>query len=316
MTFHNEGGARTLLAMLAHKRPAGSKTERRFIRSFIAPLGAKPDGYGNYMLRIGDAPVLWSCHTDSVHREGGKQLVTVENGIAALARGSTSNCLGGDDAAGCWLMSEMILARRPGLYVFHRAEEIGGCGSNYIARHNPGLLTGIRCAIAFDRRGYGDVITHQAGGRCASDAFAESLAQQLGHPYEPCDAGVFTDTANYTDLIGECTNVSVGYDCEHSKGETLNVSHLIELRQQLLALDVSKLVYSRAPGEQDTYEEGRAYGGWASHYDDDWEGKLHSFSERRKSTLQRLCRDYPDHVADVLEAYGVTAEEIEDTIFS
>jgi hypothetical protein len=294
--------------MLGHKRPAGSKTERRFIRSFIAPLGAKPDAFGNHVLRIGDAPVMWSCHTDSVHKEGGKQLVEVSHGIASLARGSTSNCLGADDAAGVWLMREMILARRPGLYVFHRAEECGGQGSDYIARRNPALLDGIRYVVAFDRRGYGDVITHQAMGRCASDAFASSLADQLGKPYAPCDTGVFTDTANYVDLIGECSNISVGYDCEHSKGETLNVSHLVELREALLTLDASRLEYERAPGDVDIEDDwdGRAYGSTGSH----WERT----TEPRR--LTGLCRDYPDLVAEVLSAYGITAEEIEDEIFA
>lgn len=313
-SFAPDSGVHVLLSMLGHKRPAGSKTERRFIRSFVAPLGAKPDRFGNHVLRIGDAPVLWSCHTDSVHREGGKQLVTVSHGVASLAHGSTSNCLGADDAAGCWLMREMILARRPGLYVFHRAEESGGQGSDFISRHSPSLLDGIRYAVAFDRRGFGDVITHQMIGRTASDTFAQSLAAQLGQPYAPCDGGTFTDTANYTDLVGECTNISVGYDCEHTKGETLNISHLIELREALLTLDVGKLEYSRQPGEiDDSYDDGRAYGSSGSH----WESGLRGFNDRYGADgLASLCRDYPDLVAGVLEAYGITEEEIEDEIFA
>lgn len=299
------------MAMLAHKRPAWSKTERRFIREFIAPLGAKQDDYGNYVLRIGDAPVLWSAHTDSVHIQGGKQMIVVERGIATLAKGSTSNCLGADDAAGCWLMREMILAKRPGLYVFHRCEERGGQGSAHIAASTPDLLDGIKFAIAFDRRGYGDVITHQFGTRCASDTFAESLAAQLGQPYAPCDGGVFTDTANYTDLVGECTNISVGYDYEHTKSEELNIAHLLELREALLTLDVSRLVASRAPGE---YDPGEHYYGKHVRAFDPWDDD--DQQPRRKPSLERLVRDYPDVVASVLEAYGIGAEELEDEIYS
>ena len=46
-------------------------------------------------------------------------------------------------------MREMILAGIPGLYVFHRNEESGGAGSDWIARETPWELHGIKAAIAF-----------------------------------------------------------------------------------------------------------------------------------------------------------------------
>ena len=318
-SFANETGTAVLLDMLTHKRPAGSKTERRFIRQFIEPLGVQRDAYGNLYKRIGHAPVLWSCHTDTVHRDGGKQLPVVSDGIVSLAHGATSNCLGADCAAGVWLMREMILAGRPGLYVFHRAEELGGRGSMHIAAETPELLDGIRFAIALDRRDYGDVITHQGFGRCCSDDFAQSLAHELNtHPdllYSPDDTGVFTDTANYTDLIGECTNLSVGYWKEHTKTEQLNVAHLVALREALCALDVTKLAYSREPGDVDF--DGAAYGAspsprraWDTWLDDDQQPR------QGQSTLRGLCRQFPDAVAEILEAYGITADEVEEEIYN
>src|SRR5205085_807202 len=96
---------------------------------------------------------------------------------------------------------------------------IGGKGSGFIADKNKKALDGIKFAIAFDRRGTKSIITFQRSKRCCSDDFAKSLAEQfdLGHT---CDTtGSFTDTASYTDLVGECTNISVGYEGAHSQGE-------------------------------------------------------------------------------------------------
>lgn len=261
MTLLDTGASVTgLMDMLTYKRPAGSKTERRFIREFIHPLGVDTDAMGNLYKRIGRAPVVWSCHTDTVHRDGGTQAISVAAGRVVLAKTSQSNCLGADDTAGVWLLTEMIKANRPGLYIFHRAEEIGGVGSSHIASKTPNLLTGMDCAIALDRRGTTDIITHQAGGRCCSDAFAGALARALGTGYAPDSGGLFTDTANYTGLIGECTNVSVGYYSEHSAREALDIEHVLKLRQALLAIDTESLPIERTPGEPDPDDYGDAFG--------------------------------------------------------
>ncbi len=93
-----------LLAMLTYRRPAWSDAESKFIERFIHPLGAESDDFGNMMLRIGTAPVLWSCHTDTVHKNEGRQTIGVSDGVVKLAKGSKVNCLGADDAAGVWLI--------------------------------------------------------------------------------------------------------------------------------------------------------------------------------------------------------------------
>jgi len=304
MTFERNGAVSTLLEMLTARRPAGSRTERRFIREHISPLGMGVDKYGNLYKRIGDAPVMWSCHTDTVHRDGGRQLVIVRDGFAELPKDTTSNCLGADDTAGVWLMCEMIRAERPGLYVFHRAEEIGGVGSSHIAAHRPSWLDGILCAIALDRAGTGDVITHQ-GGRCCSDVFAQRLAAKLGGAYKPCDRGVFTDTANYVDIIGECTNLSIGYYKQHTTGEHLDLPFLLSLRDTLLALDTRDLPIVRKAGEDDWDDWGMA---WSKHAD------YRSIYDQTPSSLTQLIRDYPEEVADLLLDYGIDAGELDREI--
>jgi acetylornithine deacetylase/succinyl-diaminopimelate desuccinylase-like protein len=305
-----------LADMMAWRRPAGSKTERRWIKEFLEPLGLERDARGNLWKRIGNAPVMWCCHTDTVHGLGGPQRIEVRDGMLRLAADEDlSNCLGADDTAGCWLMIEMIKAGRPGLYVFHRDEESGGRGSEWIVENNPDLLAGIMFAIAFDRKGTKSVITHQIGGRCCSDAFAWSLARQLGPMFEPDATGTFTDTANFTELVGECTNISVGYYDQHTRKERLDIAAIARLRLALLNLDWTKLVFKRAPGEPEPRFE--AVGGGHRRAFDPWDDEDHfnRFHGRyHQNTILDLVRDYPHDIAELLSNYGLTAEALEEEL--
>lgn len=311
----------TLQRMISTMRPAGSAAEVSFIAEHIAPLGAKPDAYGNMVLRLGTAPVLWSSHTDTVHSKSGAQRIeTWGSTIQLAAHERRSTCLGADCTAGVWLMSQMVNHRVPGLYIWHRAEEIGGLGSEHIATKTPELLAGIKFAIAFDRKGHSDIITHQWGGRCASETFARSLAPMLPGHYRADDTGSFTDTANYTELVGECSNISVGYEHAHSSSETLNVDHLVNLRDHLLLLDSTKLVAVRTPAPR---EKPKAFG--SSHpwsLDDLWGDFPETPARKHKGrfaplhraarTMQEFVRLYPDAVADMLDVYGIDVSEAYD----
>ena len=306
--LHNtDAGIQRLFSMLGTCRPHGSVTEHDFIDRFLLSYGMEVDGYGNLWFRIGTAPILWSSHVDTCHRRDGTQQFQIDScGIVRLAEGSPSNCLGADCTAGVWLMTEMIEAAVPGLYVIHRGEERGGLGSRYIAEQEPERLNGIRAAIAFDRRGTHSVITHQSGERSCSDAFATSLSRAINLDHQADPTGTFTDTANYTSLVGECTNISVGYDREHTPHETLDLEYLLQLRQAVVSIDTSILVFSREAGElefDDQYLYSRGSDGYCSPI---------------SRTLYDLVRDHPAAVAEFLETGGVTARElqeyVEDTI--
>lgn len=346
----------SLVAMLQTARPHKSKAEARFIRQFIDPLGVERDGFGNCILRIPGPGenILWSSHLDTVHHKGGKQNIRKARDIVTLAPGSKSNCLGADDSAGVWLMTEMVRAKKPGLYIFHRAEECGGLGSDYIATHTPNLLDGIDSAIALDRRGFGDVITFQMS-RCASDKFAESLAAGLDMNFAPDDTGTFTDTANYTHLIGECTNLSVGYKSQHSHNESLDIGFLCALREKLIALDTSTLVFSREAGAEDwggfgygnyglepmpdsgareytndsgvekfTFDSVDAFGQPAGKYDATQE-TFEQYAARLKTILPpardsqmamaELVEKYPDIAAEILESYGMSEDDFLQIVY-
>lgn len=308
-----------LMAMLAYCRPAGSKTERRFIRDWIRPLDVETDERGNLIKRIGDNPrVLWSAHTDTVHRQGGEQRTRMSaSGVLSLPKGSASSCLGADNTAGVWMLREMILAGKPGLYVFHRAEECGGLGSRWIADHTPELAEGIECAIAFDRMGKHDVITHQCHRTC-SDAFAESLCKALGLDHKPDPTGIFTDTANYTEIVRECTNISVGFSSAHTSRETLDTQYLFSLLDAVLWMDTSNLVIERNCDDPDdyAYTTRSRYKGWHDWNDpDEFQWNTNAPGHQASASLERLVREYPDATAEMLESYGISADELAEYIF-
>lgn len=259
-----------LTDILQYKRPNRSKSEKRMIARFIDSVPEmKQDTYGNRIIRIGETSTMISCHTDTVHDLAGTQELNYNSRSSILSvaksRGRKAKptkgmfkvreCLGADDGAGVYLALRMIEAKRPGLYVFHRGEERGGLGSSYIATNNLHLLDGIERCIALDRRGQNDIITHQMMGRCCSDEFAESFGDLLEMQHFPCAFGTFTDSANYTDYVAECTNLSVGYWLEHTDRETLNVDYLEELLDRLCSIDLDTLPTVRLPGDNDYWDD-------------------------------------------------------------
>ena len=287
-----------LIAMLSTMRPAWSQDDENFCADYLEPLGAVRDEKGNFWLEILNpdetrCPVLWSSHTDTVHSKSGPQrLAMSRHGVLMLAGKplpsetrtykydpDSPNCLGGDCTTGVWLMCEMIRASVPGLYIFHRAEEKGGVGSRWIAANLKDKISHCKFAIAFDRKGYRDIITRQ-GFDTASTEFATSLAALLRPlDYEPSPHGLFTDTQSYAGIIPECTNLSVGYHNAHSNEEWQHYGFALVLRQVLVSpefcRDLQLLEATRTPAER-SYAANPTKTGW-DYWDDngatDYEGR-------------------------------------------
>ncbi len=302
-----------LLQMHTYARPHGSDTEKVFRDKYLKHLpNAYQDEADNYIVKVGESRILWSCHTDTVHREDGRTKLVYANSILSLSdKEEKANCLGADCSVGVWIMRQMILRNIPGLYVFHAGEECGGIGSTHIAEKTPELLANIDFAIALDRRGETSVVTHQWGGRCASDAFAHSFAAQFDLHLTPDSGGTFTDTANYTHLVPECTNISVGYYNQHSKDEILDVGFAATLLEQLCKIDESKLVVARDPSVKTSR--------WGS--DSDWWDRgtyypASSTSEYRRNsrfvdmTILREGKDFMEQVTDIAFEYPDVLEEL------
>lgn len=255
-----------LVEMLTYRRAAGSSTEKKFIKKYIDSIsGMTRDSFGNRIIKIGNSDVCFACHTDTVHRTGGRQEVLVDKGWAFKT--DKDGCLGGDDTAGIWLCLNMIHARVPGLYIFHRSEETGGQGSNHISKNEKHLLNNINKVISLDRKGYGDVITHQRGRRCCSHEFATELARQLGGQFKLDPTGVFTDSANYDRIVPECTNLSIGYFHAHSPSEIQNLEFVEHLFKRL-----RKVNWKGLPVRRNLQEETETYGLGSKDFYDPFEG--------------------------------------------
>jgi hypothetical protein len=193
--------------------------------------------------------------------------------------------LGADDKLGCYIMCKLILNGTAGLYVFHIGEECGGIGSNYISTQTPELVKGMNYCIAFDRYEYGHIITHQAGGRCCSDDFVAGLAGKLNPLLPPKEqmsgnsGGSFTDSANYTKLIPECTNVSVSYKSQHTSRENFD---LVWFRD-ILVPALMKITWHDLPVVRDPNEVSTPYGSrYSSRYQDSF-----SFDRSYKSNTNK-----------------------------
>jgi hypothetical protein len=314
-----------LLNMLKYKRPHGSASEQEFVNRFLiekydVSVMGEADDPAAYVIFVGESDTLFSCHVDTVHRQGGKQKISYDSNRHVYSK-RDGLPLGADDTAGCWIMLEMIDAKVPGTYMFHRGEEVGGIGSSYIADVYKHFLGKYERAIAFDRRGSTDVITHQMRGRCASDDFARALADAINQDgdslYEPCDMGIFTDTANYTEIIPECTNISCGYMNEHTERETLHLPTLFALRDNCLRIDWEALPTVRDPKVVDMWD---TYDFQQSRY-----SKYSKYSRvDTHSTYDSMNTDYfeeygtghPQDIVDSAVLYRMSRSEMRDMAYT
>ena len=258
---------RTLERALSRKRPHKTHEVSNFTAWLFEHLPAElksftfVDGAGNLHIdaRGAGSRTLFIAHVDTVHKDTGVNLIK-KTQTHWYANGAP---LGADDGAGCAMLMHLIHSGVKGYYIFSQGEECGGIGAKHIATHHIPLLKQFDRAIAFDRRGIDSVISHQGMGRCASDKFCDALASALNEHndnlmYSPDDTGVYTDTAEFTDDIPECTNISVGYYNEHGDRENLDIVHFAALAVAVAKLDWEALPTDRDPTVPDYKDYGYA----------------------------------------------------------
>jgi hypothetical protein len=210
------------------------------------PKDLKEDSQGNYYMEIGETESMFCCHLDTAAWEKEKvthDVFTTKKGDTGVGT-SGDTILGADDKAGVVILMNMIEHNIPGLYYFFIGEESGGVGSKGIVRREPKKFEKYKRCIAFDRRDYGSIITKQMGRACCSEKFADALIAQFdaaNMPHKQDPFGVYTDSANFVDIISECTNLSVGYFNEHSISEVINITYLEELCEATLKVKWEEL---------------------------------------------------------------------------
>lgn len=271
----------TLIEILSWKRRHDTRAENKFLtwlRAEIKRRGATPRVHaaGNVSATIAPpdgkaTDVLFSCHVDTQHKMPTVAVGAEATGEEALLKSQQimydgnlghlflspkdkgwAACLGADDGAGVWIMLEMIKAKVPGTYLFHRGEECGFIGASAMVQKEKEFLEKFAIAVAFDRPGTTEVITTQGGDRCCSAEFARELAKRLndtgvGLSMVTSDHGGVTDTNRYRHIIPECCNVAAGYRQQHHEGEWLDYGFLVKMRDAVLKVKWKTLPVYRDP---------------------------------------------------------------------
>lgn len=276
---------------LSIKRPHDAKQTIKFSHWLANNL---PDHLAGEFDEIGNLHVdarssesdrtLFVAHVDTVHKKAGKNRIKKTR----THWHADGDVLGADDGAGVAMLMHLLHAGIPAYYIFTVGEEKGGIGATWLAKHRADLLVQFDRAVAFDRRGIDSVITHQGWGRCCSDAFGQALCDALGSVDQNLmhlndDTGVYTDTAEFVDLIPECTNISIGYSNEHTVNESLNIVYFNMLASAATAVDWNSLPVVRDPLDPDPADWNRyRRSGWSDYSmystasDDDLAGYLYS----------------------------------------
>ena len=249
----------TFIRLTSRTYPYGTEDElvSDMIEQGIFPSDLQKDTHGNYFYKIGKSRTIFASHLDTVSKEATSVIHTFDGDIIGTDGKTT---LGADDKAGVTVMLHLIKNKIPGLYYFFIGEEVGCIGSGLASSMSIQDFKGKYDRIlSFDRRGTDSVITYQSSTRCCSDAFADALARQLnlsGMKYRKDEGGVYTDSAEFTDIIPECTNISVGYYKEHTTNETQDIRHLEDLAEACLLVNWESL-----PTKRDmTKKEYKSYG--------------------------------------------------------
>ena len=238
----------TFLRLTSRTYPHGTEDElvESMIEQGIFPVDLQKDVHGNYFYKIGESRTIFASHLDTVSKESTTVTHTFDDYMIGTDGKTT---LGADDKAGVTVMLHLMKNNIPGLYYFFIGEEVGCIGSGLASSMSIKDFKGkYDRIISFDRRGTDSVITYQSSTRCCSDDFADALAKQLnlsGMKYKKDEGGVYTDSAEFTDIIPECTNISVGYYKEHTVNETQDIQHLEDLSMACLLVDWEKLPTKR-----------------------------------------------------------------------
>lgn len=241
----------TFLSLTTQTYPHGHEEE---LLDFLPTL--KKDIHDNYYLIVGDGSTttMFTSHLDTADRKQSPTTLfskMVDGNEMIHTDGST--ILGADDKSGVTIMLYMMAHNIPGLYYFFVGEEVGGIGSHKLASDfvNTSYLKNINKCISFDRRKTGSVITSQMGRACCSNDFGKSLCDEYnknGLDLSLDNTGVYTDSASFIDDIPECTNISVGYDSEHTVRENQNMTFLIQICEASIKVDWEALKVSRKVG--------------------------------------------------------------------
>lgn len=296
-----------LYSLLTTRRPTNNASYcLTYTQGLLRQQGIEftTDAHMNVTVDLGGT-TCFTSHQDTVDNKlGVNELVVDTAGLLSVNGGGV---LGADCGSGMYVMIRMLLAGKPGLYVFFSTEEQGRIGSS--AYTMPAHIT--KC-VSFDRKGTDNLITHQMGERGCSDAFADAFITAFDLPYKKDPTGSFTDSYSFFDSVPECINMSVGYYNQHTKNEAQDVPFLESLVDACITLDWEALPVERDPtvvewedDDWDWYKGGHGFK--SKKYDTKYYGSY----EPRIRSIDDFVYEHPWVVADLLETYGITLADLQ-----
>jgi hypothetical protein len=276
------------------------------------------DEFGNKYFQIGETTTMFTCHLDTATGVNTQVTHVIEDN---MIKTDGKTILGADDKAGCVVMLYMIENKVPGLYYFFLGEEVGCVGSRKLSdKFKTDKLDYIKKVISFDRRALHSVITFQASQRCCSEKFAEALAAELNlhakevldndatFDYKPDNTGIYTDSAQFTGIYPECTNISVGYYSEHTFTERQDIKHLDKLAKACCLVKWEELPVERDPSVKEyksyNYSGYSGYGGYDG-YDNDWDDywgygySRNTYKQPKEEKKYFIDRSYGNYASSV-----------------
>ncbi|KIL42830.1 hypothetical protein KP77_34600 [Jeotgalibacillus alimentarius] len=212
------------------------------------------DAAGNLLAekKFGNGPVvLLNAHMDTVDRIAeGREII--KNGSDWS---SSEGILGADDRAGiaAILMALKTFGRRDFMgtlkVIFTVEEETGLNGARAV---NESFLWNTEAAFVLDRRGSGDLVTHNAFRHFCTAEFGEwleTIAAEEGFSEFRTVQGGSSDTAIWAAHGLQAVNMSIGYMNEHTEDEVLNVDDCFR-SYQLLKVYVKRAREARRFGRR------------------------------------------------------------------
>lgn len=225
-------------------------TEDEYYENYFKPITGlsltKEDN--NYFYVVGDgtdSKTLFCSHLDTASWDK-KEVSHQFYKSYIFSDGKT--ILGADNKTGVLILLYLIYNKVPGTYFFFSGEEVGRKGSLEAVNNYKDSFSNFSRAISFDRRGYSSIISNQLGSTCCSRDFVDALSNQFktnnvilkDDPY-----GIYTDSSSFTNIVSECTNISVGFMDEHTNREVQNINFAWEVALASASVDWESLPANR-----------------------------------------------------------------------
>jgi hypothetical protein len=176
---------------------------------------------GNYILVMGEAPIMLLAHLDTVHKTPVTQICKTENGNILMS----PEGIGGDDRCGVYaLVKAYRSAKKKPWLLFTCNEETGGLGAQKFCEHHekgklPKTLDELKLLIEIDRKGKQDAVYYD----CANPEFEKYIT---GKGFKT-DWGSFSDISYVAPELGvAAVNLSSGYYNAHTLHEYINRKQL------------------------------------------------------------------------------------------